>query len=49
MRLEEACSCGATFAVDADAGDALGAAVGWRSTHRHETWVAEVEGAEEEL
>lgn len=45
MKLEEQCSCGSSFAVNADAGDALGAAVGWRTTHRHE--VAELAVEEE--
>lgn len=36
MKIEEQCACGSSFAVNADAGDALGAAVGWRTTHRHE-------------
>lgn len=39
MNLSETCSCGATFEVDADSGEALGAVMSWRATHRHEVTV----------
>jgi len=43
MVIQEQCGCGAVFRVKAEAGDALGAVVGWRRTHRHEDEVVEVE------
>jgi len=49
MVIQEQCHCGAVFRVKAEAGDALGAVVGWRATHRHEAVASvELEDAEDE-